>query len=258
MRAWRQALFSYTKFRKEAKAMSEVKIFNNDEFGKIRTVTIEGEPWFVGKDVAEILGYSNTRKALADHVDEEDKMDGVTIRDSIGREQNPVCINESGLYSLILSSKMPNAKKFKHWVTSEVLPAIRKHGIYATDNVIDNILNNPDFGIELLTKLKEERAARVEAERRNAILTHVNKTYTMTEIAKELNMKSATQLNKLLSEKKIQYHVNGTWVMYSKYSDLGYEEIKQEVLDSGRVIYHRRITQMGREFILKLFAGKAV
>lgn len=237
--------------------MSEVKIFNNEEFGEIRTVTIDGEPWFVGKDVAEILGYSNTRKAIADHVDNEDKTDGVTIRDSIGREQNPICIKESGLYALIFGSKLESAKRFKHWVTSEVLPSIRKHGIYATDNVIDNILNNPDFGIELLTKLKEERAARVEAERRNAILTHVNKTYTMTEIAKELNMKSAIQLNRLLAEKKIQYHVNGTWVMYSKYSDLGYEEIKQEVLDSGRVIYHRRITQMGRAFILDLLSGKA-
>lgn len=237
--------------------MSEVKIFNNEEFGEIRTVTIDGEPWFVGKDVAEILGYSNTRKAIADHVDNEDKTDGVTIHDSIGREQNPICIKESGLYALIFGSKLESAKRFKHWVTSEVLPSIRKHGIYATDNVIDNILNNPDFGIELLTKLKEERAARVEAERRNAILTHVNKTYAMTEIAKELNMKSAIQLNRLLAEKKIQYHVNGTWVMYSKYSDLGYEEIKQEVLDSGRVIYHRRITQMGRAFILDLLSRKA-
>lgn len=237
--------------------MNEVQIFNNEEFGQVRTLVIDGEPWFVGKDVAEILGYSNTRKALSDHVDEEDKMDGVTIRDSIGREQKPILINESGLYGLILSSKMPNAKKFKHWVTSEVLPAIRKHGIYATDNVIDNILNNPDFGIQLLTKLKEERTARVEAERRNAILMHVNKTYTVTEIAKELGLKSAIQLNKILAKKKIQYQVNGTWVMYSKYSNLGYEEIKQEVLDSGRVIYHRRITQMGREFILQLFADKA-
>lgn len=235
--------------------MNEVKIFNNKEFGQVRTVTIDGNPWFIGKDVAEILGYSNTRKTLADHVDEEDK--GVTKCDTLGGVQDLTVINESGLYGLILSSKMPNAKKFKHWVTSEILPSIRKHGVYATDNVIDNILNNPDFGIELLTKLKEERTARVEAERRNAILTHVNKTYTMTEIAKELNMKSAIQLNKILAEKKIQYQVNGTWVMYSKYSVLGYEEIKQEVLDSGRVIYHRRITQLGREFILQLFADKA-
>ena len=133
------------------------------------------------------------------------------------------------------------------------MPAIRKHGIYATDKVIDDILNNPDFGIELLTKLKEERAARLVAEKKNAILMHVNKTYTMTEIAKELGLKSAIELNKLLAEKKIQYKVNETWVMYSQYSNLGYEEIKQEVLDNGKVIYHRKITQMGREFILNLF-----
>lgn len=232
--------------------MENLKIFSNEEFGEVRTMVIDNEPWFVGKDVAKVLGYSNSRKALVDHVDDEDKMDGVTIRDSIGREQTPVFINESGLYSLILSSKMPNAKKFKRWVTSEVLPSIRKNGIYATDKVIDNILNNPDFGIELLTKLKEERAARVEAERKNAILMHVNKTYTMTEIAKELGLRSATELNSILAKKKIQYKVNGTWVMYSQYSNLGYEEIKQEVLDTGRVIYHRKITQMGREFILEL------
>lgn len=236
--------------------MKDIEIFNNEEFGEIRTIIIKNEPWFVGKDVADVLGYSNSRKAIADHVDSEDKTDGVTIRDSMGREQNPVCINESGLYALIFGSKLESAKRFKHWVTSEVLPTIHKHGIYAIDNVIDNILNNPDFGIELLTKLKEERAARVEAERRNAILTHVNKTYTMTEIAKELGLKSAIQLNKILAEKKVQYQVNGTWVMYSEYSTLGYEEIKQEVLDNGRVIYHRRITQLGREFILNLFYGK--
>lgn len=162
-------------------------------------------------------------------------------------------INESGLYSLIFGSKLESAQKFKHWVTSEILPSIRKNGIYATDKVIDDILNNPDFGIELLTKLKEERAARVEAEKTNAILMHVNKTYTMTEIAKEIGLKSAVELNKILSEKKIQYKVNGTWVMYSDYSNCGYEEIKQEVLDNGHVIYHRKITQLGRKFILGLF-----
>ena len=159
----------------------------------------------------------------------------------------------SAAYPIEVQERINKVKKFKHWVTSEVLPAIRKHGMYATDKVIDDILNNPDFGIELLTKLKEERAARLVAEKKNAILMHVNKTYTMTEIAKELGLKSAIELNKLLAEKKIQYKVNETWVMYSQYSNLGYEEIKQEVLDNGKVIYHRRITQMGREFILNLF-----
>lgn len=165
----------------------------------------------------------------------------------------PDFIPENIFYRLAMKAKNETAEKFQALVADEIIPSIRKNGIYATDNVIDEILNNPDFGIELLTKLKQERQARVEAERKNAILTHVNKTYTMTEIAKELNLKSAIQLNKLLADKKIQYSVNGTWALYSPYSSMGYEEIKQEILDNGKVIYHRRITQLGREFILQLF-----
>lgn len=166
-------------------------------------------------------------------------------------------IPENIFYRLAMKAKNETAEKFQALVADEIIPSIRKNGIYATDNVIDEILNNPDFGIELLTKLKQERQARVEAERKNAILTHVNKTYTMTEIAKELNLNSAIQLNKLLADRKIQYNVNGTWVLYSPYSSMGYEEIKQEILDSGKVIYHRRITQLGREFILHLFNDNA-
>ena len=110
--------------------MNKLEIFKNQDFGEIRAISINDEPYFVGKDVAMILGYTNPRKAVIDHVDDDVKKDGVTIRDSIGREQKPVLINESGLYSLILSSKLPNAKKFKRWVTSEVLPEIRKNGSY--------------------------------------------------------------------------------------------------------------------------------
>lgn len=229
--------------------MKELQIFNNREFGQIRTIELEGKPYFMASDVAKALGYIRPNDAINQHC-------RATVKHSTlisGKMQEVNFIGEGDMYRLITHSKLESAERFETWVFDEVLPSIRKHGIYATDNVIDNILNNPDFGIELLTKLKEERTARVEAEKKNAILTHVNKTYTMTEIAKELNMKSAVQLNKMLSEKKIQYHINGTWVMYSKYSNLGYEEIKQEVLDSGRVIYHRRITQLGREFILGLF-----
>lgn len=235
--------------------MNKPEVFKNAELGSVRVVMVKEVPYFVGKDVAEILGYKDTSDAIKRHVDDEDKLTRC-FTDS-GQSREMYIVNESGLYSLILSSKLPSAKRFKKWVTSEVLPSIHKHGIYATDNVIDNILNNPDFGIELLTKLKEERAARVEAERKNAILMHVNKTYTITEIAKELGLKSAIQLNRILADKKIQYQVNGTWVMFSQYSNCGYEEIKQEVLDSGKVIYHRRITQMGREFILGLFEKTA-
>lgn len=234
--------------------MDEVKIFNNEEFGQIRTVIIDNEPMFCLADVCRALELTNPAMVKT-RLDEK----GINSIDTLtkGGKQKLLYINESNLYKTIFQSRKESAERFTDWVTYEVLPVIRKHGIYATDNVIDNILNNPDFGIRLLTKLKEERAARVEAERRNAILMHVNKTYTVTEIAKELGLKSAIQLNKMLAEKKIQYLVNGTWVMYSKYSNLGYEEIKQEVLDSGKVIYNRRITQIGREFILKLFCHGA-
>jgi prophage antirepressor-like protein len=142
--------------------MNEIKVFDNAEFGKVRTTTVNGEVMFVGKDVADILGYQNGSRDINRHVDEEDRTK-IMIYDGV-QDKETIIINESGLYSLILSSKMPNAKKFKRWVTSEVLPSIRKHGIYATDNVIDNILNNPDFGIELLTRLKSERVARIAAE----------------------------------------------------------------------------------------------
>ena len=235
--------------------MSNIEIFNNPKFGSVRTLEVNDEPWFVGKDIAEALGYERPTKAIQDRVDDDDKemVDGKT-QSQFGIElgqRGGWLINESGLYSLVLSSKLPEAKEFKHWVTSEVLPSIRKHGMYATDDTIEQIMNNPEFGIKLLTALKDEREKRKEAEGTVAILSHVNKTYTMTEIAKELNMNSAQQLNKTLASMGIQFKTNGTWVLYSQFSSLGYEEIKQEVLDSGVVIYHRKITQRGREFILR-------
>lgn len=138
--------------------MSNIKIFENPEFGSIRTVEQNGEPWFVGKDVATALRYSNPRKAIADHVDKEDK--GVTNRYTPGGNQNMTIINESGLYSLILSSKLPTAKKFKHWVTSDVLPAIRKHGAYATAPTLERMISDPDFAIRLFGELKQEQDKR--------------------------------------------------------------------------------------------------
>lgn len=234
---------------------TKVTVFNNEEFGKVRTTIIDGKPFFCMADVCKALEIGNVSQAKT-----RLNNDGVIsneVIDIMGRKQSANFVNESNLYKLIFQSRKESSERFTDWVTSEVLPSIRKNGIYATDNVIDNILNNPDFGIELLTRLKEERSARVEAERTNSILMHVNKTYTMTEIAKEIGLKSATELNKILSDKKIQYKVNGTWVMYSDYSNCGYEEIKQDVLDNGRVIYHRKITQLGRKFILNLFDMKA-
>ncbi len=237
--------------------MNELKVLNEQEvLGKqFRVYGTAEEPLFLAKDVAEWIEYdtSSVNKMITNVDDDEKVRKNVP---TLGGIQESWFLTENGLYEVLMQSRKPIAKQFKKEV-KEILKTIRKHGIYATDNVIDNILNNPDFGIKLLTKLKEERAARVEAERKNAILMHVNKTYTITEIAKELGLKSAMQLNRILADKKIQYQVNGTWLMYSNYSDCGYEEIKQEVLDSGKVIYHRRITQMGREFILGLFEKTA-
>ena len=131
--------------------MNDLNIFENAEFGQVRTVTIDGEPWFVGKDVALALGYKNPQEAIREHIDEEDK--GVSEILTPGGKQKMPIIKESGLYALILSSKLDSAKRFKHWVTSEVLPAIRKHGMYA----VDELLENPDIAIKAFTALKEER-----------------------------------------------------------------------------------------------------
>lgn len=209
--------------------MTNLQIFTFEEKEEIRTLLINDEPYFVGKDVAQTLGYKNTRKALIDHVDEEDK--GVTNRDTLGGKQDLTIINESGLYSLILKSKLPNAKKFKRWVTSEVLPQIRKHGMYATDE----LLNNPDLLIEVATKLKEERTLRLVAEQKVAEMQPkvnyhdiilANKSVTpISFIAKNYGM-SAMQMNKLLHDFGIQYRQGKAWLLYAKYQNEGYTHIE--------------------------------
>lgn len=217
---------------------------------RIRTVVVDGEPWFVARDVAEALGYTNPQKAVRDHCK---RARPIGVNDSFTLDRQTLIIPEPDIYRLVMRSRLPEAERFEEWVVSDVLPSIRKHGLYATDNVVDRILADPDFGIQLLTQYKEERQRRIEAERTNAILMHVNKTYTTTEIAKELGFRSARALNQDLAKRRIQFKQNNTWVLYSDYADRGYTEIKQEVLDNGRVIYHRRWTQMGREFLLRLY-----
>ena len=147
--------------------MNELMTFKSPEFGEIRTVEVNGEPWLVGKDVAQVLGYSDTDQALRKHVDEEDKL----TRQFNGSGQNRAMtiINESGLYALVLSSKLPTAKKFRRWVTAEVLPSIRRHGAYMTPETIEKILTDPDTIIQLATELKEER------EKRKALETRVKR-----------------------------------------------------------------------------------
>jgi len=229
--------------------MNELKVFNFNDL-EVRTMIVNNEPWWVAKDVCDILEISNSRDALS-RLDADEK--GVVLTDTPGGKQKMQFVNESGLYSLIMASRKPEAKAFKKWVTSEVLPSIRKNGMYATEVTVEKMLNDPDFAIELLTTLKEERAKRIEVEKTNTILMHVTKNYTSTEIAKELGLKSATELNKILSEKKVQFKQNETWVLYSKYADKGYTDIKQQVLDNGKVVYDRKWTQLGRKFLLELF-----
>ncbi|MEG2737825.1 phage antirepressor [Clostridium sp.] len=248
----------------------QMQIFNNTEFGDIRVLQKDGQPWFVGKDVAEQLGYSNTRKALSDHVDNEDKIqdDGVTICDSIGRIQKPTIINESGLYSLILSSKLPNAKKFKRWVTSEVLPSIRKTGMYATDELLDN----PDLLIAAATKLKEEREIRQELEELNQkqvqiigelkpradytdkILKNTG-LVTITQIAKDYGM-SGQALNKILHDLKVQFKQSEQWLLYRQHQGKGFtfSETQEIIRSDGRmdVKMNTKWTQKGRLFIYEL------
>lgn len=255
--------------------MSELQIFKNAEFGSVRTIAIDGEPYFVGKDVAEILGYANPRKAIIDHVDEEDKTDGVTIRDSIGREQNPVCINESGLYSLILSSKLPTAKKFKRWVTSEVLPAIRRHGIYA----VDEVLNNPDMLIAALTELKEERARTkalmetvaiqnqqiVEMKPKASyydVVLNCKDLVAISVIAKDYGW-SANRMNQYLHEKGVQYKQgNKIWLLYQKYAEMGYTNTKTHSYPGSDGSMHTAVhtywTQAGRLFIYGLLKADGI
>lgn len=215
----------------------------------VRVVKVEGNPWFVAKDVCDVLEIKNTTQVI-NRLDEDER-----AMFNIGRQGEANIVNEFGLYSLILGSRKEEAKEFKRWVTHEVLPSIRKHGMYANEATIDKMIENPDFMLDIINKLKIESERRKAAEGTVAILTHVNKNYTATEVAKECGLSSANRLNKILSEKGVQYYQNGTWILYSKYSTLGYVDIKQDVLDNGKIVYHRKFTQLGREFVVKLLTG---
>lgn len=220
--------------------MRDILVFSNSEFGNIRTVSIDGGPWFVGKDVAEILGYSNPQKALRDHVDEEDR----TMNESFTVNGTMVIlINESGLYSLILSSKLESAKRFKRWVTSEVLPSIRKNGGYiqGQENLSDNeIIAN---ALVVANRILADREKRLEnaqemiacqnqqilemrpkASYYDNILQSTN-AIPITQIAKDYGW-TANEMNRKLHELGIQYHIRKTWVLYDKYAEHGYTKTK--------------------------------
>lgn len=237
----------------------ELKIFENEKFGKVRTAILDNDVWFVGKDVAIALEYVNTKQALIDHVDVEDKQifKGSDLRplDFVIPNRGMTFINESGLFSLVLSSKLPTAKEFKRWITKDVIPSIRKYGMYATADTIDKIIANPDNVIKMLTALKQEREAKEQAYKTIDMLTHTGKLYTTSEIAKELGYKSARVLNQELANRSVQFKQNKTWLLYSKYANQGLVSIKQDVREDGRILYNRKWTGKGREFILKLLTN---
>lgn len=257
--------------------MCEMKIFENSEYGSVRTFTLDGIPYFVGKDVAEILGYSNTKDAISVHVDEEDKR-------VIQRSENTTfeipnrgltVINESGLYSLVLSSKLPNAKKFKRWITNEVLPAIRKHGVYA----VDELLENPDMLIAALTELKAEREHRVMLEHTVAVqnqqisemkpkasyydvVLNCKDLVAISTIAKDYGW-SANRMNRYLYEKGVQFKQgNKIWLLYQKYAEKGYTSTKTHSYSGNDGTIHTKIhtywTQQGRLFIYGLLKENGI
>lgn len=228
--------------------MNDIQIFKNEQFGQIRMVEIDDKPYFVATDIAKTLGYKDTTNAIKQHCRWVVKHK-VPHPQSKNKTLEVNVIPEGDMYRLITNSELPSAEKFESWVFDEVLPSIRKHGMYATDELI----NNPDLLIAAATKIKEERQARLEAEKLRDKLIHQNKLYTTSEIAKELGLKSANKLNQLLAEKKIQYKQNKTWLLYSKYADCDYVSIKQDILDNGHIIYDRKWSGKGRDFILNLF-----
>lgn len=251
--------------------MYDMKIYENSEFGSVRTLSLDGIPYFVGKDVAEILGYSNTKDAISVHVDEEDKR-------VIQRSENTTfeipnrgltVINESGMYSLVLSSKLPNARKFKRWVTNEVLPTIRKHGVYA----MDELLENPDMLIAALTELKAEREHRELLEHTVAVqnqqisemkpkasyydvVLNCKDLVAISTIAKDYGW-SANRMNRYLYENGVQFKQgNKIWLLYQKYAEKGYTSTKTHSYTGNDGTVHTRVhtywTQQGRLFIYGL------
>ena len=251
-----------------------LQIFDNPEFGAIRTVEIDGEVYFVGKDVATALGYKDTINALKSHVDAEDKR-GWQITTPSGAQTMTV-INESGLYSLILSSNLPRAKEFKRWVTADVLPKIRKYGSYSLKNY-QELAADPDFIITIGQALKAEKAKVAQLTEENAVLaqqvfemTPKAKYYDLilqcpraipvTVIAKDYGM-SPKKFNQLLHELGIQYKVGGVWVLYSYYENRGWtvgrtHTYTHKSTNLPDAAIHTYWTQQGRQGLYELLKIK--
>ena len=253
--------------------MNELKIFKNSEFGEIRTVEIDNAPWFVGKGVAEVLGYSNPNEAVQEHVDDEDKLNSKTLSSfdlELG-QRGGWLINESGLYSLILSSKLPNAKAFKRWVTSEVLPSIRKHGLYAKDELLDN----PDIAIAAFKALKEEREARKALKAENAQMQPLalfaksvsasDTSILIGDLAKLLKQNDYdTGQKRLFNELRqrgfLMKSGSSKNLPTQRGMELGLFEVKESTVNnpdgSVRVTKTTKVTGKGQVYFVNLFLGK--
>lgn len=243
---------------------NQLQIFSNPEFGEVRTqVDEKGEPWFCAKDVCDALKHTNSRRAIAQLVDEGDVIKRYTPTSS--GDQLMTYINESGLYSLILFSKLESAKRFKHWVTSDVLPTIRKHGAYFTNDALERAVKEPDFLIKLASAIKHERQQKEmyaqkcteqgktikQLEKQSAYVDYVLQSpglLNINQIAQDYGI-SAQCLNSLLRQHLIQYKSNNQWILYAKYKDKGYVHSTTHILDNGIVVMHTQWTQKGRLFL---------
>ena len=251
--------------------MYELEIFKNEEFGEIRMIMINNEPWFVGKDIAEVLGYVKERNAIAAHVEDEDKK-VAPIQGVLGGKQAMTIINESGLYSLILSSKLPTAKKFKHWVTSEVLPTIRKHGAYMTDEKAFDVLHNAGGLADLLQQAAEQLKQKdVQIERMkpkalfaDAVASSKN-SVLIGELAKIIKAKGYDiGQNKLFTWMRENGYLMKTGEAYNqptqKSMELGLMEIKKSTINnpdgSIRTTTTTKITGKGQVYFVNKFCGK--
>lgn len=236
--------------------MNELQIFKNPEFGEIRTIEVKNEPWFVGKDVADILGYSNPQKAIRDHIKDKHK----TVNETFTVNGTaPVLIDEAGVYSLVMRSKLPKAEEFQEWVTSEVLPTIRKTGGYLTPEKVEEVLSNPDTIIKLATEIKNLRTENAIQKQQIAEFKPVKEyvdtilsstdTVTVTQIAADYGL-SARALNKILWEEKLIHNVNGQWILYKRWMNKGFT--KSETINvpradgSSKVVMNTKWTQKGR------------
>ena len=240
---------------------NKLEIFKSEEFGEIRSITIKNEPYFVGKDIAEILGYERADNAIRNHVDFEDKL--THSISASGQNRNMTIINESGLYSLIMSSKLPIARKFKRWITNEVLPSIRKNGGYiqgqeelSDDELISKALLVANRKIEEKNKILIEKEAEIKQLKPKAkycdLILQSPSTITVTSIAKDYGM-SGIAFNQLLHELNIQYKQSQQWFLFAKYQNQGYTHGKttQFYRNNGTVDYkiNTEWTQKGRLFL---------